>query len=482
MIDVVFGYDVEDVYNPASDDALLQICRIHAEEGVPASMFVAAEKARCMRERGRRDVLDALAEHEICYHGNYWGDFPEPATRYGVRLPFDQAVEMALHVEARGLHDVAEIAGQFPVAWCCHQAQQSLPMQYAMKLAGVRCWAGGPRGWVMNWLSWPRSNCTVSSQGEWNMEADPLNPDAVKPPAHPQADLRVAQEAFERVAERQPFISFVGHPVCWVTREWGGLWSYATLFRYGSAGRYPRPRITTPAKPRTPEDSAAAYEHLRLLLRWIKTRTDVNLTTYAALCERDEELGQQWVSWEQLVSLARRMTQDLDAIVDYGTSFSPADVCGMLIFAVQYCHHHNRWPEQVPVQRVLGPTEEPMPGVAVTADRRSIFAGCLAAYAIMMDDRRLPGKLRASRVDVGPAQLLHLAAGLVLRYEETGAIPEQVSIDAVPVLPGVVETPVITDRRFGSTNMPADFDHEPLWNLLRWQAWSYRPAVPGNSR
>ncbi len=482
MIDVVFGYDVEDVYNPASDDALLQICRIHAEEGVPASMFVAAEKARCMRERGRRDVLDALAEHEICYHGNYWGDFPEPATRYGVRLPFDQAVEMALHVEARGLHDVAEIAGQFPVAWCCHQAQQSLPMQYAMKLAGVRCWAGGPRGWVMNWLSWPRSNCTVSSQGEWNMEADPLNPDAVKPPADPQADLRVAQEAFERVAERQPFISFVGHPVCWVTREWGGLWSYATLFRYGSAGRYPRPRITTPAKPRTPEDSAAAYEHLRLLLRWIKTRTDVNLTTYAALCERDEELGQQWVSWEQLVSLARRMTQDLDAIVDYGTSFSPADVCGMLIFAVQYCHHHNRWPEQVPVQRVLGPTEEPMPGVAVTADRRSIFAGCLAAYAIMMDDRRLPGKLRASRVDVGPAQLLHLAAGLVLRYEETGAIPEQVSIDAVPVLPGVVETPVITDRRFGSTNMPADFDHEPLWNLLRWQAWSYRPAVPGNSR
>jgi hypothetical protein len=168
MVDVVMGYDVEDVYNEASDDALLTLCHIHSEEGVPASMFVAGEKARVMRERGRRDALDALAEHEICYHGNYWGDFPEPATSYGARLDFDEAVEFALHVEARGLHDVAEITGQFPVAWCCHQAQQSLPMQYAMKLAGVRCWAGGPRGWIMNWLSWPRSNCTVSSQGAWN--------------------------------------------------------------------------------------------------------------------------------------------------------------------------------------------------------------------------------------------------------------------------------------------------------------------------
>ena len=222
-------------------------------------------------------------------------------------------------------------------------------------------------------------------------------------------------------------------------------------------------------------------EHLRLLLRWIRGRVDVHLTTYAALCDRDAEPGRQWVGWDQLVSLARRMTRDLDAIVDYGTSFSPADVCGMLVFAVQYCHHHHRWPEQIPVQRVLGPTEEPMPSVPVTADRRSIFAGCLAAYAIMMDDRRLPGKLRASRVDVGPAQLLHLAAGLVLGYEETGAIPEQVSIEAVPVLPGVVETPVITDRRFGSSNMPADWDHEPLWDLLRRQAWSYRPAVPGQT-
>jgi hypothetical protein len=263
-----------------------------------------------------------------------------------------------------------------------------------------------------------------------------------------------------------------------VTREWGGLWEYATLFRHGTAGAYPRPRIHAPARPRTAEDSAAAFEFTRKLLRWLRTRDDVNLTTYAELCERYEEPGQRWITWDQLVSLARRMTGNLDAVVDFGTSFSPADVAGMLVFAVQYMHRQGEWPREVPVQRTLGPTEEPMhcPD-GVTADLRSIVAGAVAAYTIMLDDRRLPGKLRASRVDVGPSELLHLCAGLALGWEDTGKLPAEVTVPAVQSLPGVVHTPIITDRRFGSSNMPADWDHEPLWDLLRRQAWSYRPMV-----
>ena len=77
MIDVVFALDVEDVYNPESDDALLAQCRLFEAEGVQISLFVAGEKAR--------------------------------ATRYGARLPFDEAVGLALSVESKGLHDVVEI-------------------------------------------------------------------------------------------------------------------------------------------------------------------------------------------------------------------------------------------------------------------------------------------------------------------------------------------------------------------------------------
>ena len=310
------------------------------------------------------------------------------------------------------------------------------------------------------------------------MEVDPMNRGNLKEPADPDADLRDAQERFERLVAEKEFVSFVGHPVCWVTSNWGGLYHYATLFRYGDPGHYPRPRISAKAHLRSPQDQAAAFELVRKLLRWIKKRGDVSLTNYARLCHRDEEDPVKWITWSQLVELTQKVITDLDAVADYGTSFSPADILGMLVFSVDYMWNHEQWPTHIPVQRLLGPTEEPLThDRGLTVDRRSLIAGCLAANSTMMDERRLPGKLRASRVDLGPSEMLHLLGELVRAWEETGKLPDEVSIEPVPALPGVVETHVIKDRRFGSTNMPVDWDITHLWDLLRWQSWSYRPAV-----
>ena len=46
-------------------------------------------------------------------------------------------------------------------------------MQYALKLAGMLYWAGGPTDWLVSRLNWPRSNCVVSLQGDWQMDVDP---------------------------------------------------------------------------------------------------------------------------------------------------------------------------------------------------------------------------------------------------------------------------------------------------------------------
>ncbi len=479
MIDVIFAFDVEDPVNPAADDALLKLCRIFSGEEVPVSLFVAGEKARTLRQRGRYDVIEAMRPHEICYHGNYWAEFPEPALSYGTRLPWDEAVRFALSVEAPGLHDVAEITGRFPVAWCCHQAQQCPQLAYALKLAGVRCWAGGPRGWIMNWLSWPRSGCVVSSQGTWSQRYDPTKRDDLKPACDPDADLAEAQRNFDRLAESKDFISFVGHPTCWATANWGGLYEFATLFRRGVAGPYPRPANFSGSQPRSEADQAAAFELIRKMLRWIKTRSDVNLTSYTQLCRRDEEDLVQWVTWEQALTLARRVEDKLTYVTDYGTSFSPADILGLLIFACDYMWRQGKWPERLPVQRLLGPTETPLhSGEPVKLTREDIFAGALAAYSLMMDDRRVPGALRASRVDVGPSEFLHLLARFVLQSVETGKLPQEIEVPSPPVLPAAVDQPVIQDRRFGSTNRPAGLEMDRLWDLLRWQSWSYRPAVP----
>ena len=77
--------------------------------------------------------------------------------------------------------------------------------------------------------------------------------------------------------------------------------------------------------------------------------------------------------------------------------------------------------------------------------------------------------------------MLHLLGEFVLAWEESGELPEQVSIDPVAPLPGVVEPHVINDRRFGSDNMPVDWEMTHPWDLLKWQSLSYRPAVPVRS-
>lgn len=477
MIDVVFAFDVEDVVNPASDDAVKRLAEIFTEEDVPVSMFIAGEKARVLRQRGRHDVMAALRPQEICYHGNYWADFPIPALVYGQQMSWDEAVKYALSVELPGLHDVAEITGQFPVAWCCHQAQQSPPLQYALKLAGVRCWAGGPRGWIMNWLSWPRSNCTISSQGSWSQSVDYLHFERLKPPADPEADLRAVQREFEQMAQEKDFITFLGHPVCWIAAEWA-LAEWAVLFRKGIPGPFPRPTHFIPQQPRSPEDQEAAFTFVRKLLRWIKKVGGVNLTNYTQLCERDEEDPVLWLTWEQAGELARRVLADFNYQIAFGTSFSCADMLGLFCFAVQYAWHNHCWPERLPVQRLLGPTEKPLHVNAPLTIRRSdIVAGALAQYALMMDERRIAGKLRASFTEIGPAELLHVLAQFIVQSQAQGAMPEDISIPAVPLLPRAVNEPAITERRFGSTSSPAGLSLEPLWEMLRWQSWSYRPAV-----
>ncbi len=478
MTDVVFGFDVEDPVNESADDALLALCRIFSEEEVPCSLFVAGEKARVLRQRGRHDVIAAMRDHEIAYHGNYWAEFPKPALEYGQDMSWDDAVAFALSVEAPGLHDVADITGQFPVTWCCHQAQQCPQLSYALKLAGVRCWAGGPRGWIMDWLSWGRSNCTLGMQGAWAQSLDPTRRNHVKPPADPVADLDGLQGEFERMAETNDFLTLVGHPTCWATADWGGLYEFCMLFRRGGPGPYPRPANISKSQPRSPEDQKAALEFVRQILRWVKTRGDVNVTTYSALCDRDEENPVQWVAMDDALSLARRMSEELTYITDFGTSFSPADVVGLMTFACDYCFRQGEWPAMLPIQRLVGPTERPLKNEGrVTLTRENLFAGSLAAYSIMMDERRIPGTLRASRVDVGPGTWLRVLTEFVGQSVETGNMPGEVTVEAGPDLPEAVSEPVIQDRRFGSTNHRPGLEYDRLWDLLKWQAWSYRPAV-----
>jgi hypothetical protein len=204
----------------------------------------------------------------------------------------------------------------------------------------------------------------------------------------------------------------------------------------------------------------------------------VNLTGYAALCERDEEREPLWIDFGEVRMLADRMLSELNYVVEARTTFSCADVYGMLTWTLNYCLEQGRWPERVPVQRLLGPVDEPLSCTeSVTLTRENIFAGAAAAYATMMDKRRIPGMLRASMIDVGPGTWLRAMATFVRHVSFGDPMPLQVTVAPGPELPDCAEESVITHRRFASSNRRPGLSVEPLLALFRRQSWSYRPAV-----
>src|SRR4030042_1188091 len=67
---VILWFDTEDYILPQSDDAAKRLAVFLTQQGIRATFKVVGEKARVLERRGRRDVIGALAQHEIGYHSN----------------------------------------------------------------------------------------------------------------------------------------------------------------------------------------------------------------------------------------------------------------------------------------------------------------------------------------------------------------------------------------------------------------------------
>lgn len=65
---VLFWFDVEDYITPQSDDALKRIAEIFDEQNEKATFKFVGEKIRVLEARGRHDVIEKIAAHDIGYH------------------------------------------------------------------------------------------------------------------------------------------------------------------------------------------------------------------------------------------------------------------------------------------------------------------------------------------------------------------------------------------------------------------------------
>lgn len=106
-------FDTEDYIAPAADDATLRLAVELETLGVRATFKIVGEKARVLERRGRRDVIRALARHDIGYHAENHS-IPPPPAMYLRLLGMDEGAAEFERREGQGVRDLQRIFGVTP--------------------------------------------------------------------------------------------------------------------------------------------------------------------------------------------------------------------------------------------------------------------------------------------------------------------------------------------------------------------------------
>ena len=219
---VVLWFDTEDYIEPAADDAALRIAHDLTALGVRATFKVVGEKARVLEQRGRRDVLQALALHDIGYHANFHSVQPTPAL-YLKDLGYLEGATEFERREAVGARDLERIFGARPS--CYGQPGNSWAPQTnaALRRMGIPMYLDeGPHVGLGEQPFWYGGLLYVFNMGRFQMRA-PLDGGEPRAASYERFDKAAA----DLEARGGGVISIYYHPTEFVTTEFWDAVNFA---------------------------------------------------------------------------------------------------------------------------------------------------------------------------------------------------------------------------------------------------------------
>jgi hypothetical protein len=436
---VVLWFDTEDYIEPAADDAALRIATDLEKAGVRATFKVVGEKARVLESRGRRDVIRALAQHDIGYHNNFHSIQPTPALYLRSMGWLDGAAEFERR-ERPGVDDIRRIFGVTPS--CYGQPGSSWgPQSFrALLRMGVPVYLDeGEQVGVDEQPFWMGGMLHVFRMGR-NLVRPALNDESLLPKTFETFDR--AAEALE--ARGGGVISTYFHPTEFVTTAFWDM-------NFAKGANPERNEWKKPPR-RTPEDSERCY---RILLRYVehaKARAGVRFVTARDLPMLYEgPMGRV----KDRAAIARHMAERQTFLVTDDGALSAAEMLEVLL--------------GMEPAAVEGPVTRGESTYHASTIARPAFERAIADVAgTIRVNRRLPAD-----VWIG-SEKLSLADFAATLGADDGASA------SVTVRKGNLEMEkyVATDAKgtFSWPIHPEGFSAPQLLELARLQAWTLKPA------
>jgi peptidoglycan/xylan/chitin deacetylase (PgdA/CDA1 family) len=461
---VIFSFDYENYIDPGADEPGMLYADLLAKHGLRGCFMVVGERARALRARGRRDVIEALRRHEIAYHTDLHEVDPTP-TEVLDGLDWEAGLRRELEGEIDGLRAVEEIFGQFPSAYTQPGTAWAPQTWVALRKLGVGVMTDSP-------IELP------GGRPLWY--CDSLHVDY-----HLGLERYFALEE-RRAAMRADFVALAAsrdasegvvvittHPTQLALPDWPVR---PTPYLERS------PREVWREGARRPREFVEGFlRDLDAFLTFLVRDAGAEVITYRDLAAQHRERRPDWLPLEAVAGLARAVAERVTFQAVDGVGYTPAEIFGLLAHALSYRVQHGRLPEVVPLRRLLGPVESPPERRAnpLRLPLEALLGAAQDVDWVIERSGRMPGEVAVAGARLGPGPFLGAMAGALASLRGAGDEPESVLTGEQPDLPELVRQPPFSELAFQGTwrRFPPDFEGTNVLRLARRQAWSARPAV-----
>jgi len=461
---MVICFDVEDYTSPESvgmDDIPKWEAEILSEEGVPATFFVIGEKARSLEKRGRTDVIEAMAKHDIGSHTNY-GSIHPTITEILEKAGWDDGKAKMLKNETAGFNDIERIFGQRPANLARHGGSYGPQLVAALSEMNAG-YVYSPIGLPGHNAVWFCNALNFYGEGNFGFFDDTYYKDSLFNPMLNSLDTLIPK-AIKKI---DVVAFFANHPSKIRSIQ---FWD----FNYYKGANPDSSEWKTPEL-RPAESMKTAQKNFRRLVKYMKGRDDIKLTTFREMKnlfgKQENEIGTK-----KLGAIAERILKENAVVID--EQYNPAEVFTALAEALTAYNKTGKLPGSLTVRRPFGPLKMPVehPEI-VTAGKNDVFALSDSAMEYILNTDHLPPALLLNEHVIGTGSLLALFSKMYLEIQN-GTVSNQLDIISFPAYPSENIQQILKDVA-EVKNWPVhreNLDMSGLIEMTKLQLWTLKPA------
>ncbi len=467
---LIVSFATEEFVTPEHDDVIIRLAAILRRRGITGSFHLTGDYARKLRARRRADVIAALREHEIGYHGNTHGALPFLAGICEERS-WDDAVAALMAAEARGSMDLADIFGRKP-AYYVLEFVKAPQLIYALKGLGIDLvgFSGVPAGENAPFSWYCGSLC---------FSAPHMGLETPWAPGRLQAFREEFDQLYAQAAAGacDGVVKLFNHPYKFLYNNNIESWtSVNQLYRRRDihapwqiprAGMYDR-AIT-----------GKLFADFEQFLDYARAKPDVEFLSTSGMMGQYRRTPPQFVSIQDVAALASAAAGDLTYHPAGGVYYSPAEIFGLLAYVLDDYAARQTLPAEAPYRDLLGPAEDPAPAGPAAFSAARLLEAARRVNRELDYYRRLPAAVDLCGAALPPGGFIQAGAAWLAAARQGRAAPDWSGRAgaAVPLLPRMAAHPYFAEETFAKRSYPEGFAGRAVCAACRRQSWTYKPAV-----